>query len=126
VFYIVTALIASGASAPVASLFLLLSVGLAFEMSLVGLLFGMRFPNFSESPRASFVSQTAGLIALPTAVLIGGVSLSPILITSVFNPGYLDMVGGFVASFAVIGFVSYLFYRLAFGQASKLLSQIPI
>ncbi len=125
-FYIITALTGSGVFAAVAPMFLVLSVGLAFEMSLVGLLLGMRFPNFSESPRAQFVSQTAGLIALPSAVLIGGISLSPILITSVFNLGYSTVVEGFVASIAVIGLVSYLFYRLAFGQADKLLSQIPI
>jgi hypothetical protein len=125
-FYTVATLVGSRALAVVAPLFLVLSVGLAFEMSLVGLLLGMRFPNFSESPRAQFVSQTAGLIALPSAVLIGGISLSPILITSVFNLGYSEVVEGFVASIAVIGFVCYLFYRLAFGQANKLLSQIPI
>jgi hypothetical protein len=125
-FYIVTALLASRAFAAIAPLFLVLSVGLAFEMSLVGLLLGMRFPNFSESPRAAFVSQTAGLIAFPFAVLIAGISLSPILITSAFNLGYSNMVEGFVASIAVIGFVSYLFYGLALRQANKLLSQIPI
>ena len=125
-FYIITGLIVSPAFARIAPLFLILSVGLACEMSLVGLLFGIRFPNFSESPRASFVSQTAGLIALPAAIVIGGISLSPILIAMVFNTGYLDTAGGFVASVGIIGFVSYLFYRLAFGQAGKLLSQIPV
>jgi hypothetical protein len=125
-FYIIAALITSRAFAVVAPLFLVLSVGLAFEMSLVGLLFGMRFPNFSESPRAAFVSQTAGLIALPSAVLIGGISLSPILITSMFNLGYSAIAEGFVASIVVIGFVCYLSYRFALIQADKLLSQIPI
>ncbi len=125
-FYIITALMGSKAFTAVAPLFLVLSVGLAFEMSLVGLLLGMRFPNFSESPRAQFVSQTAGLIALPSAVLIGGISLSPVLITSVFNLGYSSIVEGFVASIAVIGFVTYLFYWLALRRANKLLSQIPI
>ena len=99
---------------------------MAFEMSLVGLVFGMRFPNFSESPRAAFVSQTAGFLALPVAVLIGGISLSPVLITSVFSLGYSDILAGFAASIASITVVSYVFYRLAFGQAKKLLSQIPI
>jgi len=52
--------------------------------------------------------------------------LSPILITSVFGLGYSFILQGFVASVAVIGFFSYLFYWLALRQASKLLSQIPI
>ena len=89
-------------------------------------MFGIRFPNFSESPRAAFVSQTAGFLALPVAVLIGGISLSPVLITSVFSMGYSDILAGFVGSIAAICVVSYLFYRLSFGQAKKLLSQIPI
>jgi uncharacterized protein YacL len=126
VFYVITALMASKAFAAVAPLFLVLSVGLAFEMSLVGLLFGTRFPNFSESPRAAFVSQTAGLIAFPSAVLIAGISLSPILITLVFNLGYSSILEGFVTSLAVIGLLSYLFFGLAFRQANKLLSQIPV
>jgi len=92
----------------------------------VGLMFGMRFPNFSESPRAAFVSQTAGFLALPVAVLIGGISLSPALIASLFSMGYSEILAGFVASIAVIAVVSFVFYRLAFGQAKKLLSQIPI
>ena len=125
-FYIITAFMASKAFAAVAPLFLVLSVGLAFEMSLLGLLFGVRFPNFSESPRASFVSQTAGLIAFPTAVLIAGISLSPILISLVFDLGYPSTVEGFVASIAAIGLLSYLFYWLASRQADELLSQIPI
>ncbi|MGI0092428.1 MAG: hypothetical protein ACREBS_12040 [Nitrososphaerales archaeon] len=126
VFYIITGLVISRADVAVAPLFLVSSVGVAFEMSLVGLLFGIRFPNFSESPRASFVSQTAGLIALPSAILIGGLSLSPLLITLVLNFGFSDIVAGFAASIVIIGALSYLFYRLVFKQASKLLSQIPI
>ena len=125
-FYAISELIVSRTLSPVVPLFLILSIGIAFEMSLVGLVFGMRFPNFSESPRAAFVSQTAGFLALPVAVLIGGISLSPVLITSVFSLGYSDILAGFAASIAAIAVVSYVFYRLAFGQAKKLLSQIPI
>jgi len=125
-FYVISEFIVSRAFASVVPLFLLLSVGIAFEMSLLGLWLGMRFPNFSESPRASFVSQTAGLLALPCAALIGGISLSPVLIISVFNLSYSDILGGFVASIAGIGVVSYLFYWFSLRQASKLLSQIPI
>jgi hypothetical protein len=44
----------------------------------------------------------------------------------VFGLGYSDIAGGFAASIGVIGLVSYLFYRLAFEQTDKLLSQIPI
>jgi len=126
VFYVITTVIGSRAFAAFAPLFLVLSVGLAFEMSLLGLLLGTRFPNFSESPRAQFVSQTAGLIAFPSAVLIGGISLSPILVTSFFNLGYSSVVEGFIASLAVIGLVTYLFYWLAFRQADRLLSRTPI
>ena len=69
-FYVISEFIVTRAYAPVVPLFLILSVGIAFEMSLVGLMLGIRFPNFSESPRSSFVSQTAGLLALPSAVAI--------------------------------------------------------
>jgi hypothetical protein len=112
-----------GATAP---LFIVLSVGLAFEMSLVGQMFGLRFPNFSESPRASFVSQTGGLIAFPAAIIIGGLSLAPFLAASILNFGYVGVLEGFAASVVIIGVVSYIFYRLCFGQAAKLLAQVPL
>ena len=125
-FYVISEFIVSRAFASVVPLFLLLSVGIAFEMSLLGLWLGMRFPNFSESPRLLSCRRQPGLLALPCAALIGGISLSPVLITSVFNLGYSDILGGFVASIAGIGVVDYLFYWFSLRQASKLLSQIPI
>jgi hypothetical protein len=122
-FYAITALVSPGAQVP---LFLILSIGIAVEMSLVGLLLGIRFPNFSESPRANFVSQTAGLIALPVAAAVGGVSLSPVLVAALFKLGYSDLVAASGMSIALIGVMSYLFYRLSLRQADRLLSQIPI
>ncbi len=124
-FYIVAGIVFSRAIGFLAPMFLLLAVELAFEMSLVGLLFGTRFPNFSESPRAAFVSQTGGLLAFPSAVVIAGLSLGPFLIASAFGFGYVDIFGGFAASILLIGVVSYLFYRFVLGQAARLLSQIP-
>ena len=118
-FYIIIGFIISRVSVTTAPLFLIASIGLAFEMSFVGLLMGIRFPNFSESPRASFVSQTAGLIALPTAVLIGGISLSPLLLTSVLNLGFQQIVLGFAGCLVILGVGSYVFYRLAFNQVCQ-------
>jgi hypothetical protein len=124
-FYIVVGIAFSHSVASIAPLFLVLSVALAFEMSLLGLLFGIRFPNFSESPRAAFVSQTGGLLAFPTAVVVGGLSLSPVLIAAFFNLGLKDEFVGFSASVLVIGVVSFVFYKLVLRQGVRLLSQIP-
>ena len=124
-FYSVIGIVLSHEFGVLAPLFLVLSVGLALEMSLVGLHFGLTFPNFSEGPRASFVSQTGALIAFPASLAIAGLSLVPFILTSVLNLPHLEMLGGFALSFAIIAVVSFVFYRLASGRTTKLLSQIP-
>jgi hypothetical protein len=125
-FYLVVGSLYFKTLAMIAPLFLVLSVALAFEMSLVGLMFGLRFPNFSEAPRSSFVSQTGALIAFPAAVIIAGLSLSPFLVTEFLHTPYSEILGGFLASVAILSFLSFMFYKLSYDQARKLLAQIPI
>jgi hypothetical protein len=125
VFYVAVGIAFFHSVAMLAPLFLVLALSLAVEMSLLGLQFGIRFPNFSESPRAAFVSQTGGLLAFPTAVIVGGLSLGPVLIPAFLRMAFQDLLLGFMASVLVIGVVSFVFYKLVFGQARRLLSQIP-
>jgi len=123
--YVIVALIVRN-DAVQAATFMVAAIGLALEMAFVGTLIGFRFPNFSESPRAQFVSQTGGLIAVPVAAIIGGLSLAPLLITSIFNFGSYYVTIGFASSIAIILIASFVFFKFAEGQAGKLLSQLPI
>lgn len=109
----------------IAIAFLILAIALTAEMSLLGLLFGVRFPNFAESPRAAFVSQTGGMLALPTAVVVGGLCLGPVLFASFFGYDLGDILLGSVASLILIGVAGSIFYRVLLGQAMNLFRQIP-
>jgi hypothetical protein len=123
--YLIVALIVRN-DAVQAAIFMVAAIGLALEMSFVGTLIGFRFPNFSESPRAQFVSQTGGLIAVPVAAIIGGLSLAPLLITSIFKFGSEYLAIGFGSSIVIILVASFVFFKFAESQAVKLLSQLPI
>jgi len=109
-----------------ALIFMLVAIGVAFEMSLLGLLLGARYPNFSEGPRSAFISQTGALLGMLAAGIIGSVSVGPLLIISVLNFGSFYLEGGLVSSLVVILVACFAFYKLAKNQAGRLLSQLPI
>lgn len=108
------------------AIFFLAALGVALEMAFLGTLIGLRFPNFSESPRAQFISQTGSLMAVPIAAIVGGLSLSPLLLTSVF--GYADFYRtiGFVISIMIILGASFASFKFSETQAARLLTQLPI
>ena len=106
-------------------IFFFAAIGIALEMAFLGTLIGLRFPNFSESPRAQFISQSGSLIAVPVAAIVGGLSLSPLLVTFVFGFASFRLIA-FVASIGIMLAASFLSFRLAEGQATKLLAQLPI
>ena len=106
-------------------IFLILALSLSIELSFVGLYIGARFPNFSESPRAQYMSQTASLISFPIGAILIGIPIAPLFFVSIFNMGLGNTLVAFVASLVLIAFVSLIFYALASRQVRKLLSQLP-
>ena len=107
-------------------LFFLAAIGLALEMAFLGTLIGLRFPNFSESPRAQFISQSGSLVAVPVATIVGGISLAPILVTTIFGFTNSFRIIGFFASIVIFLVASFLSFKFAEVQAGKLLAQLPI
>ncbi len=107
-------------------IFFFAAIGIALEMAFLGTLVGLRFPNFSESPRAQFISQSGSLIAVPVAAIVGGLSLSPLLVTTIFSYAYSYQIIGFVVSVGIILLATFVSFRFAENQAGKLLSQLPM
>ena len=107
------------------AIFLILAISLSVELSLVGLYVGARFPNFSEGPRSAYMSQTAALIAFPTAAALIGIPIAPLFAVTIFGLGLGDTLIAFLASMVLTAVISLVFYALASGQVKKLLSQIP-
>ena len=54
---------------------------------LLGLLLGVRYPNFSEGPVLRLSRKREDLLGMALAVIVGGVSLAPLLVTSIFGFG---------------------------------------
>ena len=107
------------------AIFLILAISLSVELSLVGLYVGARFPNFSEGPRSAYMSQTAALIAFPTAAALIGIPIAPLFAVTIFGLGLGDTLIAFLVSMVLTAVISLVFYALASGQVKKLLSQIP-
>ncbi len=105
--------------------FLAISLVLSVELSLVGLYIGARFPNFSEAPRSSYMSQTAALIAFPIGAILIGITLAPLFVAALMATGLEGTFLAFVGSVAVAVILSGIFYALASGQVRRLLSQLP-
>ena len=105
--------------------FVFLSILLSIELSLVGLYIGARFPNFSESPRSSYMSQTAALIAFPVGAILIGIPLAPLFFASVLGLGFYDFTIAFIVGLVLILLISLVFYWLAKSQVGRLLSQLP-
>lgn len=101
------------------------AVLIVLEMTLMGITLGIRFPNFSESARASFMSQTTGLIGFPLSILLMLISLGPLLFTMIFSTDISFIASGFGASVLIDIVVSFVLYRTATGLARKLLSELP-
>ena len=107
-------------------IFFTAALGIALEMAFLGTLIGLRFPNFSESPRAQFISQSGSLLAVPIAAIVGGLTLAPLLVTFILGFESSFRLIGFLASIVISLVAAVVSFRLAEGQAGKLLSQLPL
>ncbi|MGI0078426.1 MAG: hypothetical protein ACRECH_02270 [Nitrososphaerales archaeon] len=125
IFFVVIGALLRVAEPLMVPVFLILALSISIELSFVGLYIGARFPNFSESPRAQYISQTAALIAFPIAALLIGIPLAPLFVATIFYSGLDGTLVALVASLVLAALVSLVFYALASGQVKKLLSQIP-
>ncbi|MDG7000860.1 MAG: hypothetical protein JRN15_17340 [Nitrososphaerota archaeon] len=102
-----------------------LAIAGATELAFVGLYVGARFPNFSEAPRASYISQTASLIAFPLAILMTGVSMSPLLFSIFFSPSLNELLIAFIATLVMTAVLSFVFFFVASRRVRRLLSELP-
>ncbi len=99
-------------------------ITLTFEITLIGMTFGLSYPNFSET-RSSFISPLGGALGSFSSLLLLGTSLSPLAYFLFFQPDLYDVLLGLIASMAITFVISLVFYRIALGRAQKLLSQLP-
>ncbi|MHB8566876.1 MAG: hypothetical protein ACYC7D_06750 [Nitrososphaerales archaeon] len=106
-------------------LMLIAGISLVLEMTALGMTIGTKFPYFAESTRSTFMSQSAGLIGFPLALVLMGLSLGPFLITVILRMSLSYTAIGFTVSLAITLIATYILFRVAVGQARNLLAQIP-
>ena len=80
---------------------------------------------FSESVRASFMSQSSGLIGFPIALILMGVSMGPLFYTIIFETGFTNLALGFGITIVITCIATFLIYRMLLRQAGKFLSELP-
>jgi hypothetical protein len=124
IYYLITGVV-SGSSPEFITILLISALALVFEITLLGLYLGLRFPMFSESVRASFMSQSSGLIGFPIALILMGVSMGPLFYTTLFESGFTNLVIGFGITIVITCIVTFLMYRMLLRQAGKFLSELP-
>jgi hypothetical protein len=107
-------------------LFFIAALGIVLEMAFLGTLIGLRFPNFSESPRSQFISQSGSLIAVPVAAIVGAVSLSPLILTTLLGFAASYRTLALLASLAIMLGMAFFSFKFSESQAGKLLAQVPI
>jgi hypothetical protein len=125
VFFSVIGALFERSMIPEIAAFLVISFALSIELSLIGIYVGARFPNFSESPRASYMSQTASLISFPIAAILIGITMAPLFFATLFGTGIELTLIALGASLVITVILSLVFYLMASGQVKQLLSELP-
>ena len=100
----------------------LVSFVVIIEASLLGMVFATRYPDFTEVPRAKFISSEATLLGLIGSALVIFVSIFPFFGNRYFFNGALSFA--FSCSFTLVAavVVCYLCYRGASSKLGELLT----
>jgi len=90
------------------------------ETTLVGLAVGVRYPDFSEVPRARFVSQQGALLGMALMGATVAATCSPILTHPFFLSRFLNLSMATAVTAAIAAATCYLGYRAATLGAQQL------
>jgi len=90
------------------------------EATLVGLAVGVRYPDFTEVPRARFVSQKGALLGMALMGATVAAICSPILIHPFFLSRFLSLPMATVVTAAIAAATCYLGYQAATLGAKQL------
>lgn len=104
--------------------------GLGLVESLLGLLVGIRFPDFSESLRSRFIRIQGMLLGMLAGVIIAGIIVLPFALYLIIKTPVLEdwmfftMVS--IISLALIVVISVVTYRLCILNAKRFFQEIPL
>ena len=96
---------------------ILISFVVIVEASLLGMVFGTRYPDFTEVPRAKFISTEATLMGMIGSVIVIFVSIFPFFANRYIYNGSIPLAFSFSFTIIATALTCYLCYR---GASSKL------
>jgi len=92
------------------------------ESSIIGLIFGVRYPDFSTVPRARFITQMGMLLCMAATSAAVAATLTPLIIYKLFHPQFLDLYTATAITAAIGAAVSIAAYKAASRSISQLYS----
>jgi len=90
------------------------------ESSIIGLIFGARYPDFTTIPRARFITQKGMLLCMAATSAAITATLTPLIIYKLFHPQFLDLYTATAMTVAVGTVVSIAAYKAASRSISQL------
>ncbi|MBW1723625.1 MAG: hypothetical protein JRJ78_16445 [Deltaproteobacteria bacterium] len=90
------------------------------EASLMGIVFGTRYPDFTEIPRARFITQQGALLGMAFMVVAIVATITPVLVNQFVLRAVLGLPVATCLTLAIAGVISYICYRSASASAEEL------
>lgn len=102
---------------------------LAIEESFVGIAIGASFPDFSEVPRSRFITITGSILGMILGTVLALVIISPFAIyrflPEILHVTLFTLPTALAATIILTAVLTYISYRLAVSQTSRLLIEAP-
>jgi hypothetical protein len=90
------------------------------EASLLGIVFGTRYPDFTEIPRARFITKPGALMGFVLMMLAIVATITPILVNQFVLRAMLGLPVATCLTLVIASAISFLCYRSASASAEKL------
>ena len=90
------------------------------ESSIIGLIFGVRYPDFTTIPRARFITQKGMLLCMAATSAAIAATLTPLMTYKLFHPQFLDLHTATAIATAIGAAISIAAYKAASRSISQL------
>lgn len=110
--------------------FLLVSTSLIFAESLLGLMIGIRFPDFSETLRSRFVGISGMLLGMLLGIVVAGIIAAPYGVYLFFKLQWMSRSMYFIltslVTLSLTTVISVIGYRSSLIRVKELFRELPI
>jgi len=90
------------------------------EASLIGIVFGTKYPDFTEIPRARFITQQGAFLGMAFMGVAIVATIAPVFVNQFILRAALGLPVATCLTLVIAGAISYICYRSASASAEKL------